>query len=59
MTAAGVRCEAHQADGMFHVFPFLLPWARESKEVYVEVGVFIADIIAKAGLELPEIPMSL
>jgi monoterpene epsilon-lactone hydrolase len=48
LTAAGVRCDAHQADGMFHVFPFLLPWARESKEVYVEVGAFIADVVAES-----------
>jgi monoterpene epsilon-lactone hydrolase len=42
-----VHCVAHEAEGMFHVFPFLLPWARESKEVYDEVGVFIADVVAE------------
>ena len=44
--SSGVRCEVNQADGMFHVFPFLLPWARESKQVYDDVGQFIADVLA-------------
>jgi monoterpene epsilon-lactone hydrolase len=43
---SGVQCYSFEAEGMFHVFPFLLPWAHESKQVYDEVGVFIADIIA-------------
>jgi monoterpene epsilon-lactone hydrolase len=45
LTDAGNRCEAHEAEGMFHVFPFLLPWARESREVYERVGEFIARIV--------------
>ncbi len=44
---AGVRVEAHEAVGMFHVFPFLLPWATESNRVYDQVGVFIAGVIAE------------
>ena len=46
--SSGVHCVADQAEGMFHVFPFLLPWARESKRVYDEVGAFIADVIAQS-----------
>lgn len=45
---SGVRCVANQAEGMFHVFPFLLPWARESRQVYDEVGEFIAEVIAES-----------
>ncbi len=42
LAAAGVPCEAHEAAGMFHVFPFLLPWAAESRLVYEQVGEFIS-----------------
>ena len=42
---AGVRCEAHEVADMFHVFPFLLPWAEESRTVYDQVGCFIASVI--------------
>jgi acetyl esterase/lipase len=43
---AGVRNEAHEVANMFHVFPFLLPWARESRQVYHEVGRFIESLVA-------------
>lgn len=46
LDAAGIRYEAHEAVGMFHVFPFLLPWARESSRVYDQVGDFIALTVA-------------
>lgn len=38
---AGNPCEATEAEGMFHAFPFLLPWARESRDVYERVGEFV------------------
>lgn len=41
---AGVPCEAHEVANMFHVFPFLLPWAEESRLVYDQVGDFIASV---------------
>lgn len=44
LTAAGNFCEAYEAEGMFHVFPFLLPWARESRQVYDRVGEFLARV---------------
>jgi epsilon-lactone hydrolase len=47
---AGIRVEAHEAMGMFHVFPFLLPWATESNKVYDQVGVFIAGVIAEQAI---------
>lgn len=37
----GVDHESYEAEGMFHAFPFLLPWARESREVYRRVGEFV------------------
>jgi monoterpene epsilon-lactone hydrolase len=42
---AGVRHEAHEVPDMFHVFPFLLPWAQESRRVYHEVGRFIESLV--------------
>jgi acetyl esterase/lipase len=44
LTEAGNLCEAYEAAGMFHVFPFLLPWARESRQVYDRVGEFLARV---------------
>ena len=44
LTDAGNFCEAYEAEGMFHVFPFLLPWARESRQVYDRVGEFLARV---------------
>jgi acetyl esterase/lipase len=49
LTVAGNHCEAHEAEGMFHVFPFLLPWARESRLVYDRVGEFIANVLESAS----------
>ncbi|WP_346773867.1 alpha/beta hydrolase fold domain-containing protein [Rhodococcus sp. X156] len=42
LRAAGVPYQAHEVEHMFHVFPFLLPWAYESREVYRQVGDFLA-----------------
>ncbi len=49
LRAAEVRCESHEAQGMFHVFPFLVPWARESRDVYTKVGDFVADLVTGSG----------
>ncbi|MCW2497332.1 alpha/beta hydrolase fold domain-containing protein [Jatrophihabitans sp.] len=40
--------ESHEVPDMFHVFPFLLPWAHESREVYRQVGAFVASVIERA-----------
>jgi epsilon-lactone hydrolase len=42
---AGVPREALEVEGMFHVFPFLLPWARESRDVYDRAGKFVRDVL--------------
>ncbi len=41
LTDAGIEVEAEEAVGMFHVFPFLLPWARESAAAFDRVGAFV------------------
>jgi acetyl esterase/lipase len=43
----GVPHEALEVEGMFHVFPFLLPWAWESRDVYRRAGEFVQDALAK------------
>jgi epsilon-lactone hydrolase len=42
---AGVAQESLEAEGMFHVFPFLLPWARESLDVYDRAGTFVRGVL--------------
>lgn len=38
---AGVEHEAVEAPGMFHAYPFLLPWAKESHDTYRQVAAFV------------------
>jgi acetyl esterase/lipase len=45
---AGVRTEAQEFEGMFHVFPILVPWADDSRDVFRLVRDFIHDIVAEA-----------
>lgn len=45
---AGVPTYAHEAPGMFHVFPILMPWAEASREVYQHVGRFVHGILETA-----------
>lgn len=45
---AGVPTYAHEAPGMFHVFPILMPWAEASREVYQHVARFFHDILETA-----------
>ncbi len=50
---AGVPHEGHEAEGMFHVFPILMPWADASRKVYGQVATFVADVLDGAE-PLPE-----
>jgi monoterpene epsilon-lactone hydrolase len=43
---AGVSQESLEVEGMFHVFPFLLPWARESQDVYDRAGSFVRRVLS-------------
>jgi epsilon-lactone hydrolase len=36
---------ASEVEGMFHVFPFLVPWARESQDVYDRAGSFVRGVL--------------
>ena len=45
---AGVSVDAHEALGMFHVFPILMPWADESQAVYHRVTEFTEKVLADA-----------
>jgi monoterpene epsilon-lactone hydrolase len=47
LEAAAVPHVALEVEGMFHVFPFLLPWAKESRDVYRQAGEFVRDIISE------------
>jgi len=43
---AGVPHVASEVEGMFHVFPFLLPWTKESQDVYTRAGSFVRGVLA-------------
>jgi epsilon-lactone hydrolase len=47
LEADGVPHENLEVEGMFHVFPFLLPWARESRDAYRRAGGFVRDALSK------------
>jgi epsilon-lactone hydrolase len=51
--AANVHHDISEVEGMFHVFPFLLPWAEESRDVYRRAGEFVKGVLGQtAGWEL-------
>jgi acetyl esterase/lipase len=48
LAAAGVDHDAYEAEGMFHVFPILMPWAESSQRVYRAIAAFVGRILAAA-----------
>jgi acetyl esterase/lipase len=46
---AGVTQVRHEAPGMFHVYPILMPWAESSREVYRELGEFVRERVTEAS----------
>jgi epsilon-lactone hydrolase len=48
LRAAGVPTEAHEYDGMFHVFPILMPWLEDSHEVFRNLRSFVLKLVAGA-----------
>jgi epsilon-lactone hydrolase len=48
LSVAGVPHVASEVEGMFHVFPFLLPWARESRDVYRGAGEFVKQTLGQS-----------
>jgi epsilon-lactone hydrolase len=49
LEADGVPHEALEVEGMFHVFPFLPPWARESRDAYRRAGDFVRAALAQSS----------
>ena len=45
---AGVRVEAHEYEGMFHVFQILMPWSENSRAVFHHVRDFIHELVVDA-----------
>ncbi|HSZ36761.1 MAG TPA: alpha/beta hydrolase [Acidimicrobiales bacterium] len=48
LRAAGVATEAHEYDGMFHVFPILMPWLEDSHDVFRNLKSFVNKLVAGA-----------
>ena len=55
LEAAGVPTTGEEADGMFHVYPILMPWADHSRRVYRDMGEFVRVQITKASSDRTEI----
>jgi acetyl esterase/lipase len=45
---AGIPTEAQEFEGMFHVFPMLMPWAEASREAFRLVRGFVHKIVSDA-----------
>jgi acetyl esterase/lipase len=41
---AGVQTDAHEYEGMFHVFQMLMPWADDSRDVFRRMDHFIHNL---------------
>jgi acetyl esterase/lipase len=46
LRAAGVPTEAHEYEGMFHVFPILMPWLEDSRDVFKNLRGFVLKQVA-------------
>ena len=49
LQAAEVPTVTSEADGMFHVYPILMPWAEASREVFRELGEFVRERVTEAS----------
>ena len=49
LDADGVPHQTLEVEGMFHVFPFILPWTQESRDVYRRVGEFVRGALEAPG----------
>jgi acetyl esterase/lipase len=50
LQTSGVPHVASEVAGMFHVFPFLLPWTKESRDVYDQAGEFVRGVLAAGAM---------
>jgi epsilon-lactone hydrolase len=48
LRSAQVPHVASEVEGMFHVFPFLLPWTSESRDVYRKAGEFVHEVLGRS-----------
>jgi epsilon-lactone hydrolase len=48
LAAAGVPAHAHEYEGMFHVFPILMPWADTSHQTFAHLQTFVQKQVAGA-----------
>ncbi len=55
LEAADVPTTGEEADGMFHVYPILMPWADHSRRVYRDMGEFVRVQITKASSDRTEV----
>lgn len=49
LEAAGVPATVVEEPEMFHVYPFLMPWAEASRRTYRAVGAFVAEVLPTDG----------
>jgi acetyl esterase/lipase len=49
LAKAGIPTEVHELADMFHVFPMLMPWAAESRAVFLAAGEFVDQGCAGLG----------
>ena len=49
LQTAEVPTVTSEADGMFHVYPILMPWAEASREVFRELGEFVRERVTEAS----------
>jgi acetyl esterase/lipase len=45
LESAQIPHVSSEVEGMFHVFPFLLPWASESRDAYRHAGQFVRSLL--------------
>ena len=38
---SGIETEAHEEEGMFHVFPILMPWSAQARRVFAAMDQFV------------------
>ncbi len=50
MRDEGVSVEAVEVDGVFHVFPILLPWSTCAKEVVARIDGFVDDLVVRVAV---------
>lgn len=53
LRAAGIEVHAIEAEGMFHVFPILMPWLEASKKAFAELDEFVDNHVrSRAHIDL-------